>query len=123
MVETKNAIIATTIIALLSLGYIAVDNVLDPTHYCEDRSLMAKCFDLSSTFKTCYTAPGNIGGKRCSSLWKEIIEPTSLPLDPVPEIIQGPGPAPVFSDYTKAPNGEDCFLFGDLRRRIKCSEI
>ena len=60
------------ILTLISTFAIVGLSDKEPTHYCEDREIKAYCYDLSSTAKTCYTLPNTQGGKRCSSLWKEI---------------------------------------------------
>ena len=65
--------ITAGIIIAMVLGFtvVGLTNV-EPTHYCEIREIKAYCVSLSSTNGTCYTLPENTGGKRCSSLWREI---------------------------------------------------
>lgn len=67
----KASAVSAAIIITMITGFLII-GVIEPTHYCEDRQIKAHCYSLSSTNKTCYTVPENIGGKRCSSLWKEI---------------------------------------------------
>ena len=70
--DTQKGINAGLILALIATWtYMGVID-LEPNYYCEDREIKAYCYDFSSTMKTCYTLPGKTGGKRCSSLWKEI---------------------------------------------------
>lgn len=99
-----------TLTILLSLGYENLSDDKNPTHYCEDRQLMAHCFSISPTSKTCYQFPGHLGAKRCSSLWK-FIASASIPT-----------PEP-FYDYTQDPDGIHCYLQGYLERRVICDEI
>ena len=64
--------VALSTILLVSIGLNAMP---EPTHECDSRELMAYCFDLSSTNKTCYTLPNKIGGKRCTEGWNKIETP------------------------------------------------
>lgn len=70
--ETQTYINIGLILALISsFVYTGVQGE-EPTHYCESRELIAHCFTLSTTLKTCYTLPARTGGKRCTEGWKEI---------------------------------------------------
>ena len=72
----KNYTMVLLSVALLaSLG---LDVQPEPTHYCDDRQLVAHCYDLSSTKRTCYTLPAKQAGKLCGAAWQlipnEVIE-------------------------------------------------
>ena len=105
-----------TFVVLLSLGFIVYNEVDDPTHYCEDREMMAHCLSLSGTGKTCYTLPAYTGGKRCSSIWQEIEEV------PVVYEIDENGYWNKL-DFTRDPDGVHCYTKGDLRRKVKCDGV
>ena len=104
--ETQGKINIALIIALIAgFTYTGISDV-EPTHYCEVRELKAYCFDLSGTEKTCYTLPEKTGGKRCSSLWKEI------PATPT-TIAGGAGEAnPALAGAKYICDSEDCNLKG-----------
>ncbi len=107
MVETKT-IAGMTLLILLGLGFALVGNVdLEPNHYCEDRQIMAYCYTLSSTSKTCYTQPGRLGGKRCGLPWQQIaeegVDEPKIVLDPIgPSIKSFKNPS---KPYCKSPGG------------------
>jgi len=70
----ENKLTISAIIMMIT-GFVFVGyNDLEPTHACYSREIKAYCYDLSSTAKTCYTAPATkrIGGKRCTEAWTEI---------------------------------------------------
>ena len=79
--ETKIGIGVLLTLIVTFVYYGDVDR--EANYYCLDREIKAYCYDLSSTGKTCYTQSDRTGGKRCSSLWKEIpfIETVSIQID------------------------------------------
>ena len=50
----------------------------EPNYQCDSRELLAYCFEVSSTGKTCYTLPEKTGGKRCTEGWSETFTPTKV---------------------------------------------
>ena len=67
--------VALSVALLLTLGLNAMP---EPTHQCDSRELLAYCFSLSPTEKTCYTLPNDIGGKRCTEGWAETFKETEV---------------------------------------------
>ena len=112
MVDNKVMIggVSATLVVLVGLGFLAFND--NPTHFCEDRNMMAHCYELSGTGKTCYTLPTYKGGKRCSSIWQGI-ETTPIILEGVKKIET--------NDFTRDPDGVHCYTKGDLRRKVNCN--
>ena len=73
MADKKDyTLIALSAVILATLGL----NVMpEPNYQCDSRELLAYCFDVSSTGKTCYTLPEKQAGKRCTEGWIETFTP------------------------------------------------
>ena len=116
--EVKEIVMTLSILLAAGFSFIG-DGTETPTHYCEDRGLLAECDSLSSTMKTCYTLPLKQGGKRCLSVWQNIDSDTTFEPLPYPKIQY----QPTFNDFTEDSDGIHCYLKGDLRRRVICDEM
>ena len=108
--------LGVSMVFLLSLGFFIYNGVENPNYYCEDTNMMAYCYSLSGTEKTCYTLPLFKGGKRCSSLWNEIEYNKEIEVPEAENWISK-------SDFTRDPDGIHCYTKGDLKRKVNCDGI